>query len=42
MPVYEVVDGADWSEEQVEPISVMDLTEAIEREVAGTLNAPTD
>jgi hypothetical protein len=37
LPIYEVVDGEAWSDHQIEPVTVTDLTHAIEREVAGTL-----
>jgi len=40
MPIYEVVDGEAWDENRVETLSVTDLAVAIEREVAGTLEAP--
>jgi hypothetical protein len=37
MPVYEVVDGAAWDADDVEPVTTVELMEAIDRAMAGTL-----
>lgn len=37
LPVYEIVDGAVWSQDDVDPVTTVDLIEAIERAAVGTL-----
>jgi len=38
LPVIEVVDGGDWDETAVDPVSVVDLRTALERELVGSLD----
>lgn len=37
IPVYEVVDGADWQDSDLVPVTAPSLPAAVERELAGTL-----
>lgn len=42
LPVFEVVDGADWREDELETVETTDLLAAVERDMAGTLGRGMD
>jgi hypothetical protein len=42
LPVYEVVDGAAWDAQDVEPVTTVDVMEALDRAMAGTLASEED
>ncbi len=42
LPVYEVVDGAAWDARDIEPVTTVDLMEALDRAMAGTLASEED
>ncbi len=42
MPVYEIVDGEGWERDEIEPVTTVDLVEAVERNEMGTLRVAVD